>query len=311
MYQELKRIYDEYRCDGLWDLGDTTDDRTAIPVPVIDLICDALEPFKDGFNIKLVGNHEQWLRSPSVHAGKMFRHYFNVVETTKIIPLENVNIACVSYHDDTTAIVDFLNQCPRHKPVIVLGHFQVVGCQMASGAAATGVPARALSFAYLSLLGHIHRAQEIACNIHYVGSPFQQHWGEATEPKRVLVIEFDGGRGEKMISVPMRGFPEYRQVSFSEFLERVREDSEDRYKVVLTSVEETERFYAHPLHVRASEAIYNYTVPGVESDVAEGAVVANDRSSILREYMKLYPPGENEVDLDEESMLAAAEQIVQ
>jgi hypothetical protein len=46
-------------------LGDTTDDRQAIPIPTIHAVLKPLERFKGGHNIKLMGNHEQWLKSPS------------------------------------------------------------------------------------------------------------------------------------------------------------------------------------------------------------------------------------------------------
>lgn len=309
MYSELKRIYDAYNCEALWDLGDTTDDRNAIPVPVIDSVCDCLEPFDGQWNIKLVGNHEQWLRSTKVHAGKMFRRYFDVVESTKVIRMENVNVLCVSYHDDSSAIVDFLRRCPRNVPTILLGHFQVVGCQMSSGIAATGVPLEEMKFAQISLLGHIHKPQEIGNRVHYVGSPFQQHWGETGEDKRVGILEIGGPQGDTLNWVPMTGFPRYLQVSFPQFIKLVEEKSEDRYKVVLKNIEETEQFYAHPLSNRADEAIYAYENQGAPETVAEDVAVRS-KNDVMREYLRKNPPLNSGVALDEESMLQYGESLL-
>jgi hypothetical protein len=37
-FKVLREIYVEHGCDGLVDLGDTTDDRSSIPVPTIDAL---------------------------------------------------------------------------------------------------------------------------------------------------------------------------------------------------------------------------------------------------------------------------------
>jgi hypothetical protein len=307
MYDEIKRIYDEHKCQALWDLGDTTDDRTAIPVSVIDLLCDKLEPYSGEWNLKLVGNHEQYLRDTRIHAGKMFRRFFHVVETCESIKFGNVNILCVSYHDDVVAIVEFLRQAPRNKPAILIGHFQLVGCQMTSGTAITGVPKAALNFVEVGLLGHIHKPQSQG-NIHYIGSPFQQHWGEAGENKRVAILDV-GDHGISLEWVPLTGFPRYRQVTFEQFKECVKAESEDRYKVVLSSVEETEKFYAHPMANRADEAIYAYEQGSAVTVTQTGDVVINSKRDLLLRYMQKNPPSDLGLSIDDESMLELGEGI--
>ncbi len=299
LFGELKRIYKEHRCDALWDLGDTTDDRAAIPVPVIDVVCDHLEDFHGKWNLKLVGNHEQFLRDTKVHAGKMFRSYFTVIDTCRVFKVENVNIICVSFHDDLQAILDFLNADFR-SPTLLLGHFQLAGCQMSSGTALAGVPRTALSVADVSLLGHIHKPQSIG-NIHYVGSPFQQHWGEAGENKRVAIVDIRSNGSISIEWVPLTGFPRYRQVTFEEFVSSVKEESEDRYKVILRSLEQTEEYYAHPLANRADEVIYDYEQAVVAVNGTETEAMPRTRTDILKRYMALHPP--QGISLDPELML--------
>ena len=306
-FTEIRRIYDEFHCDALFDLGDTTDDRSAIPVPVIDLLCDLFEPFNGEWNLKLVGNHEQWLRSTDIHAGKMFRHFFHVVDTCEAIRFGNVNILCVSYHDDFEQILKFIRHQPKTERSLLIGHFQIAGCQMSSGMAVTGVPRETLNFAELGLLGHIHRPQTIG-SLHYVGSPFQQHWGESGENKRVAILDLNGDRMSVQF-VPMEGFPIYRQVSYKEFVGIVRQDSEDRYKVVLNSIEETEQFYAHPLFNRADETIYAYDQPSNGQPADGETAIPRSRRDILLQYLSKNPPENLGIALDAETLLEFGEQI--
>lgn len=312
LYKELLRIYEEEKCDALWDLGDTTDDRNAIPVSVIDTMCDSLESFDGKWNLKLVGNHEQFLRDTRIHAGKMFRHFFHVVDTCETIKCGKVNIFCISYHDDVNAIIDYLRRIPKTKPCVLIGHFQVVGCQMNSGVAATGIPREMLEFADVALLGHIHKPQTLASgNIHYVGSPFQQNWGESGESKRVAILDITD-EGIELKWVPIKGFPRYIDVNFQEFCDRVKQDSEDRYRVVLSSIEETEKFYAHPLFNRADEATYAYEnvpVAPVETAEEQAAVIPRGKRDILLKYMNRFPPAQTGVQLDDSTMLEFGESI--
>lgn len=311
LYQELQRIYQEKKCDAIWDLGDTTDDRTAIPVSVIDLMCDALEVFDGKWNLKLVGNHEQFLRDTRIHAGKMFRHFFHVVDTCETIKFGKVNILCISYHDDVNAIIDYLRRAPKTKPCVLIGHFQVAGCQMNSGVAATGVPREMLEFVNVALLGHIHKPQSLGVgHIHYVGSPFQQNWGETGENKRVGILDISDD-AIRLEWVPLQGFPRYLEVSFQDFCRLVKEESEDRYRVVLHSLEDTEKFYAHPLFNRADEAIYAYdAAPAgeVKAEEPESAIPRSKRD-ILVKYMQKFPPASAGIQLDDTAMLEFGESI--
>lgn len=311
LYEELQRIYRAYRCDALWDLGDTTDDRSAIPVSVIDLLCDSLEFFTGEWNLKLVGNHEQFLRDTRIHAGKMFRRFFHVVNTTETMKLGKVNILCVSYHDDIEAIREYLRRAPKDKPCVLIGHFQVAGCAMSSGLAVTGVPREEIEFVNVALLGHIHKPQSLGTgHIHYVGSPFQQHWGEAGEDKRVAILDITD-TAIHLEWVKLEGFPRYHTVNFDTFCQVVKEDSEERYKVVLSDLAQTEKFYAHPLANRADEAIYAYTQAVEGQSLQTNPAIPRAKTAILEEYVNKYPPGNVGIALDPQSVLEFGEAITQ
>ena len=309
-FDQIETIYADHACDALWDLGDTTDDRSYIPVKVIDLLCDRLQKFTGKWNIKLVGNHEQYSKDTNVHAGKMFRQFFHVVESCEVIKCQNVNILCMSYHDDNRTIADFLrkNRGMKTGQVLALGHAEIFGCHMPGGMSASGIDKKEFDFADLTLMGHIHKPQSIG-KIHYIGSPFQQDWGEAGEAKRVCIVDITDGE-VSFEWVALEGFPEYNQVSFSEFSKSVVPGSEDRFKVMLHSVEETESFYANPLSSRADEPVYDYQQPveAVSSEEGSPGATLCTKKDIMRKYLEKNPP--QGLGLDVEAMLDYGEQII-
>ena len=308
-FDQIDRIYKEYKCDALWDLGDTLDDRSSVPVPVIDLLCERLEKYTGKWNLKLVGNHEQYLRDSSIHAGKMFKRFFHVIDSCEVISCGKVNIKAISYHDDDKDILDFLMPRRSLPNTLILGHFVVFGCRMPSGGqAANGMPHKNFDFADMCLLGHIHKPQSIG-NIHYIGSPFQQDWSESGDSKRVALLDIEDTGRMKLTWVPIEGFPVYKHVTFDEFVKAVQPDSEDRYKVVLKSVPETEAFYAHSLANRADEPVYDYEQPATASGTESSEPIPHTKQDILRRYLRQNPPDGLSAPVDEESMLAYGEQI--
>lgn len=304
-YADLLHVYKEQDCDGLWDAGDTTDDRSSLPVPVINAVLGGLEKFPASPNhLKVIGNHEQYLRDSSIDVGRMFSSFFQVVSALEVIEFENVNILMCSFLEEAERIVKFLRYHRRkNKPAILLGHFQVAGAQMAAGTALAGVPSQEMEFVELGLLGHVHRPQSFGA-VHYIGSPFQQHWGEANESKRVAIVDTDA---MTVAWVPLPGFPVYRTVSLEQWKTLNSADSEDRFKVVLRGPAETEEFYAHPLFNRA-EAAYAYSLAPLSAQ-GEASAIPRTKQEILSEYLRRNPPGERNIILDEQTMLLYADKI--
>ena len=288
-YADLLAIYKQYNCEALWDLGDTTDDRSSVPVPTIDAVIAGLEAFpQSDWNLKLIGNHEQYLRNTKVNVGRLFKPFFNVIDGNAAYSCGEVTIHCASYPAADEELVAWLQKQARTKgPSILLGHFQVLGCQMNSGQAVTGIDIKLLRFANLTLLGHVHAPQSLGKGIHYVGSPFQQNWGEAGEQKRVGIVDTDSC---EVNWIPLRDYPSYREVSVDEFADIDISTTEDRFKVVITNPDEAQRFYSTPSS-GAVEPVYSYDVAAtVESSgtlpAEEGGWGIED---VMRRYMKKTP----------------------
>lgn len=309
-YAELLRIYTDHHCNALWDLGDAYDDRSSIPVPAIDASLEGVEAFpRGGWNIKLIGNHDQYFRNTKLNSGRMFRPYFRVVGASEVIPgADGASLICCAYEEDSSAqakwIADAIDRVPAGEKIILIGHFQVVGCQMGSGLSLSGVPQEALSEANLCILGHVHRPQTIGENIHYVGSPFQQDFGESNESKRVGVVDTETCTVEW---IPITGFPRYKTLGFNEFVETASAESEDRIKVVLRSCEEAEKFYAHPLATRC-EPVYDYRA----AEAGQAAPIQlQGRREVLDRYLSRTAPLTRGIPLTPAEMADYGEQLAQ
>jgi hypothetical protein len=307
-FEVIYDIYHAHGCGGLIDLGDTTDDRSAIPVPTIDALLGNLARFQ-GWNVKLIGNHEQYTRDARVHVGKLFASNFTVVDGVVAFdaPESDAVFVFASYPGNYADLVKELAnvaQTYRKKPMVLFGHFQVIGCQMSSGLAFEGVPKESLLPFKLGFLGHVHKPQEVAKNIYYVGSPFQQNFGESGEAKRVAILDTASLHVE-WVSLEDYGFPRYRTVSAQEFVECADEASEDRYHVVLSSQVDTETLFAHPLCNRA-DTEYSYTTT---NSTTTAPVKAWSFESVLARYVGKNPPKDAGIELPEDEMVAIGMEI--
>lgn len=310
-YADLFKLFKKHKCDCLWDLGDTTDDRSFLPMPAIDAVMEGLEPFPTHeLNLKLIGNHEQYLRDTSLHIGRMFASKFAVIPATEVFEVDETLIVCAAYPASDTAAADWLSKTAyayRNYPKkLLLGHFQVVGCQLNSGKALMGIPTEIVDKFSLALLGHVHKPQEVGRNGHYVGSPFQQNYGEKYEDKRVGVVDVEALTVEW---VPMVDFPVYRIVTFDEWSKLVRKAGEDRYQVILSNTEDSEAYYRHPL-MAYGDPIYDYEMSKEQKD----EVATHQRWSqedVMQRWLKEHPPADLGIQATEDEILEVGRYIAE
>ena len=304
-YADVLRIYTENKCNGIVDLGDTTDDRSSIPMDTLEVVGAGIERLPEGSLWKITGNHEQQMKWGGVNNRYMFKHIFNVVDDRRIQMMGDWAAFFVSYPADHAELTEWLLKEARRVrgPKVLFGHFQAVGAFYKGGTALTGVPMEALEPFSQVLLGHIHIPQSLTPKIHYVGSPFQQDWGEASQEKRVGILDTATMRTEW---VPLTGYPEYRAVGIQEFKQMVEEGGEHRYKVKLNSHAESEEFFRHPAFSRAL-AEYNYD----ETPVEPGAEVKDwSFEGTCRRYLKMVPLAKVGIELSEDEMIGATELII-
>lgn len=289
-YDWLRELYFEEGCDAVWDLGDTTDDRTAIPIPTLDIVARfANEIPASSNNIKLVGNHEQFLKNAQVHACGIFGNRFKVVDTFEVFHVDGLKVVCAAFPSSDEELANKLLETAAEEhdgPVVLLGHFQVSGAAMRSGRSTTGVPMAAFRDYDLTLLGHVHKPQALTRKAHYVGSPFQQNFGESGEQKRVGILDT---KTLDIQWVPVDFLPEYKEVSFDTWVAEVDPDNEHRYRVILSSPEETEAFYNHMMSGRAVPT-YAYVQEAQHDDASGEEETPTERDDVIRAYVDRHPP---------------------
>lgn len=252
-YADLKTLYDRHGCKYLIDLGDTTDDRKSLPVPTIGAIMSGLNAIRPDpkLSIKLIGNHEQAYRAGNFHPGLIYQAFHHVVPEEEVIFAGETAIVCVSYPNEEGRTSLWLYETLRrlkenysYTKILVLGHLGVEG-SVSSGRSLPGAFAPYMfQHATLALLGHVHQPQQMADNLYYVGSPFQQDFGEANQAKRVCLLDLDTLEFE-WLSLPSP-YPRYLRLSVDE-LECYGSLGEDRVQVVLRTTAEAERYHASPL----------------------------------------------------------------
>jgi len=304
-YEDISRIYPEYKCDGIVDLGDTTDDRSSIPMDTLEVVGSGMEKLPEGWRWKITGNHEQLQKHGGVNNRYMFKHAFHVVDDRRIKPMNSWTAFFASYPADHSELAGWLLKEARavRGPKVLFGHFQAIGAFYKSGTAMTGIPKESLDPFALVMLGHIHAPQSLTPKVHYVGSPFQQDWGEAGQNKRVGIVDTSDMSVEW---VPLTGYPEYRSVTLAEFKELYRENEEHRYKVILSSHEETEEFFRMPQFNRAT-AEYSY-----DETATETVTTSSDWSfeGICRRYIQTVPLSKVGIELTEDEMIDATKLII-
>ncbi len=289
--------------EAVWDMGDTTHDRSALTHPTIQTVTRGCAQLTRGLptvtNFKLLGNHEQHLKDPNTHAGNLFSPYFHVVEGTEIFdwPAENLTILCASFSTNIPALEQWLkttiDSVRSDRRLIVLGHFPVGGAQLSSGPHAQGVNREIFDLADLVLLGHIHRRQKIGRNIHYVGSPFQQDFGEANDPQKCVAILDTETLKLEWVPTP---FPVHRTISVAE-LSRAS-ITEDILRVSVQSPAEAQQLYASP-HAGRVEPVYDFKPERGEAAQA----VSLDFENLVQAYTTTVSlPGVTPEELVQEAM---------
>ena len=303
-FSEMERLARERGVDAIWDLGDTLDDRSDISAPTLQVTEAGLRWLMRGLQpatcYKLIGNHEQYEKATHIHTGGLFHPFFRVVPDHAVFDWTSLEeggpwiVALAFPYDPREA--DWLRDAidrgkKRGARVVVIGHLPLVGASMPAGRLAAGLDPKCLDGADLALLGHVHRHQRISQNVWYVGSPFQQDFGEAADTKHVALLD------TQTLSVEfpsLSGFPRYRVAEATDLPEDF-EPGEDRWDVVVRSREQAQAIYSKPwaAHVEL-EYVYKTEEPGSNEEAGDLSPEA-----LLRDYMARNPT----TGLDEARML--------
>lgn len=185
----LKRVGDiaAARAAHVVCCGDFWDQRGILHVRQVDLVQSELER-QAGMGVRwwmVPGNHDQVSQSGTVHGLRVFEHCPNVTVATEPLVYAGGRVAYLPWRE--------VGQAEAFAAVpagyVVFGHGEVRGARANNGHKAEGrfEPAhvRHLRAVYLS---HYHARQQIG-NVWYVGSPYEQDFGERGSPHGVAIVD--------------------------------------------------------------------------------------------------------------------------
>lgn len=177
-------------CDALIIAGDLFDSRTVLPLSVIDVVCRAFDVAAERFHPDMVhvvvGNHDSWLRSPTVNSLRMLSGLATVHETPTIWG----DFAFVPWTDDAEEQRRMIEALSKRKEArYLVTHALLKGV--------TGGP-KGMPQAYLKprswsriMLGDVHDPREIDSQgrIQYIGAPMHLEYGDAYGKRGFKVLD--------------------------------------------------------------------------------------------------------------------------
>ncbi len=208
-------------------LGDLFEDRQRLGIDVLDAVTEVMIRASQscrGIYI-VVGNHDQFYRDGSVTS---LRH-FGSMPGVKVVydclsdKIDGVPCHFAAFQHDQNKVRQWIATLP--KDGLLFLHQAMLGAEADGGFlyeksdALTVDDVRPGDFKEI-LIGHFHKPQSLAPNVHYVGSPYQIKMNEIGEEKRIAVITTSWDKPEEYLSlqwVPVTVCPTFRRAAADEF----------------------------------------------------------------------------------------------
>lgn len=183
-------------CEGLAALGDIFDSRTTIDVSVIDVASRSFQHAQSCFGPHVlidVGNHDSYLRAPSINSTQALAGLANVIESPTVYPPFAV-VPWIEDVDDYRKAVDEV--AGRKDAKYLLSHVLLHGAVPTANS--KGRPPEHLRPQRWTwvFLGDVHDPVRLESNIQYVGAPMQHHYGDAGGRRGFWTLDTDTDRVE-------------------------------------------------------------------------------------------------------------------
>ena len=229
--------------------GDTFNTRGLIRTSCFDVFykkCVAMH--KAGLKkVILVGNHDQEDKAGEIHPMNVFNEWkgWNVVDKPTVLPEYGTNIFFP--YMSVAAIQRFFDTDEsgvKWKGWDAFVHWGVRGAKRNdSNVDSDGVPVELLKRFRSVWSGHYHY-RSVYQNVHYIGSPFQQNFGEMGQEKGLMLFD---PKTAKSTFIELKGLPKHYEITIedgevdgaSDF------DSKDFLRVVVKGDSETAAKITH------------------------------------------------------------------
>lgn len=184
----LKQKLIENNIKDLFILGDVVDNRNEVSVTTLHVLYKFFKILED-FNIVIItGNHDCYYSKRSdVHSLGTLNDWPNITVIDKPLTINQFN-KTMTFCPWNTQSIDI------PKSDILFGHFEINTFKMNSRHVCEhGINSDLLlEKAPLTMTGHFHATEERTYKngkIIYVGSPYEQNWGEAGDPKGFYILD--------------------------------------------------------------------------------------------------------------------------
>lgn len=191
--EHAKWARDQFKQRSIKDIiipGDIFHDRNDIAVNTLSVATRIFDILRD-FNIIItVGNHDAFYRDKSdINSVSILKGWSNitVVDSFVLANLQGKKIAFCPWGQD-------INEVPKCD--LIVGHFEINSFKMNSfKICTTGYkPSDFTDRAKLTITGHFHHREERRYKdgtVLYVGSPYQQDWGDYETTKGLYILDLN------------------------------------------------------------------------------------------------------------------------
>jgi len=157
--------------------------------------------------IIIVGNHDQEDKEGDIHPMRIFSTFKGWHVVDRAMNIDDVVYFPYIEKKDVRAAIDSVST-KRKKPIAIT-HWGFIGAHRNDTNIDTdGIPTEWMSKFHKVFSGHYHFRNAID-NVQYIGSPFQQNFGEMSQEKGVLVYDTET---DKVVFEPITTTPRHHEV---------------------------------------------------------------------------------------------------
>lgn len=176
--------------------GDFWHQRGVLNVRQMDALLDELDQWKGIEFVIIPGNHDQVSQDGTIHGVRMFGAYPNITIATEPLLWHHSKVAFLPWREEPGEQAKLFAQLEGGVPWTVFAHAEVQGATTNGSHISPGRVsiAEVEADTRACYCGHYHKRQKLGAHTWYLGSPFEQNFGERDMPHGVALIE--EGRAE-------------------------------------------------------------------------------------------------------------------
>ena len=203
----------ELEVDDVVFLGDFWDQRGVLSVRQVDRVMDAFDKWTHKLRL-IPGNHDQVTVDGTVHGLRIFEKYPNIEVIHE--PCGTEDKLFLPWREGSEE-QNAMFESPSCEGRTIFAHAEATGASANNGHVMDGRFSLAdASKARAVYLGHFHKRQQIGDNVFYIGSPFEQNFGERDMPHGIALVTSEKIEPE-WFEVP--GMPKHHRISYPDGLD--------------------------------------------------------------------------------------------